>query len=249
MTAVAPNFADGARGLAIGLSRIAQRFGTTETFDIVADGAFDGAHEAVDDDAAGASDGDAASAPSDGRVGSVRRTIIGLRFDLHAGRDVADVRFAPLGLPDLSGKTRVALDGDHLTLDRHTLGLPYTKLLRLGFDFAVVPDVVPGAHDLAQALVELVDCNALGAAVSEWMGIGSPSFYATACRLGLSALASRIYDQIAAIDAAALPLDVGGEAWAVDANGDGPMDEIEMGTWTGSFAGIAVTSSFAGSRR
>jgi len=230
---VAPHFVDGARALSVGLARIAQRFGTTETFDLVADAAFDGAASAI---------------PSDGRVGSLRRTIIGFRFDLHAGRDVADVRFAPLGLADLSAKTRMTIDGNTLTFDRHSVALPYTKLLRLGFDFAVVPDVVPGAHDLAQALDELVDCTALGAAVSEWMELGSPTFYATACNLGLSALATRIYDRIDAIDPSSLPLAVGGTAWAVDETGDGPMDAITLGAWTGSFAGIAVTSSFQGSR-
>jgi hypothetical protein len=222
---VAPSFADGARGLSLGLARISQRFGTTETFDLDAD-----------------------SGAGDGRVGSLRRTIIGFRFDLHAGHDVADVRFAPNGMADIPAKTRMVLDGDDLTFDRHTVALQYTQLVRLGFDFAVVPDVVPGTHDLAQALTALVDCDQLGAAVSDWVGLGSPSFYATACRLGLSALATRIYDRIAAIDAASLPLDAGGTAWAIDTDEDGPMDAIARGTWTGNFAGIAIISSFEGSR-
>ncbi|HEY5928585.1 MAG TPA: hypothetical protein VIV11_43165 [Kofleriaceae bacterium] len=232
---VAPKFMDGARALSNGLTRIAQRFGTSETFAIEADAAFDA--------------DEIASLSSDGRVGSLRRAIVGFRFDLHAGRDVAEVGFAPLGMPDLTGDTRVVLDGETLVFDRHTIALPYTRLLRLGFDFAVIPDVVPGAHDLAKALAELVDCDQLGVVVSDWIGLGSPSFYATGCKLGLTALASRIYDRIAAIDAAALPLDAGGEAWAVDVNGDGPMDSITRGTWTGDFAGIAITSSFEGSRR
>jgi hypothetical protein len=213
---VAPRFADGARDLASGLSRIALRFGTAETF------AIDGA--------------------------SLRRTITGFRFDLHAGRDVAEVRFAPLGLPDLTAASQVAINRETLTIDRHAVALPYTQLLRLGFDLAVIPDVVPDAHDLAQALAELVDCDAFGTSVATWLDFGSPSVYATACRLGLSALATRIYDQIATIDAASLTLELAGTAWAIDDDGDGPMDVIEMGTWIGNFAGIAVTSSFEGSR-
>jgi hypothetical protein len=222
---VAPKLVDGARGLATGLSRIAHRFGTTEVFDI-----------------AGAAD-------FDGHASAVQRTIIGFRFDLHAGRDVADVRFAPLGMPDLAATTNVVVERDDVVFDRHTVAVPYTQLLRLGFDAAVVPDIVPGAHDLAQALDALVDCDRLGTEVSDWMGLGSPSFYATACGLGLSSLATRIYDRIAAIDAASLPLELSGQAWAIDDTGDGPMDAIARGTWTGSLAGIAVTSSFEGSRR
>jgi len=227
---VAPAFVDGARGLANGLSRIATRFGTTEMFDIASDGP--------------RVEGDDYVAESH----TLTRTITGVRFELHAGRDVADVRFAPLGLPDLTASSVVMIDGDRLTIVRHATALPYTRMLRLGFDFAVIPDVVPAAHDLAQALAALVDCDQLGAAVAEYMGVGSPSFYATACTLGLTALASRIYARIDAIDAASLPLEVAGEAIAVDVTGDGPMEAIAHGTWTGNFAGIAVASSFEGTR-
>ncbi|HEY5946418.1 MAG TPA: hypothetical protein VIV40_13035 [Kofleriaceae bacterium] len=241
LASVAPHFVDGSRALATGLARIAQHFGTSETFDIAADG------PRVEGD--------------DFIVESswLSRTIVGLRFDLHAGRDVADVRFAPLGLADIATKSVVMLDAtpargtssptDQLAINLYTFTLPYTRLLRLGLDFAVIPDVVPGAHDLAQALVELVDCSRLGTVVSEYVGLGSPTFYATACNLGLSAAAARIYDRIAAIDATSLSIDIAGQAHAVDANGDGPMDAIATGTWTGTSAGVAISGNFDGSRQ
>jgi hypothetical protein len=241
---VAPKFVDGTRALSVGLSRIAQRFGTTESFDIATDG------PRVEGD--------------DYVVESkwLQRTIIGVRFDLHAGRDIADVRFAPLGLPDITTKSLVTLDrgsrggagsgsgsasaADRLSIAKHTTALPYTRMLRLGFDFAVIPDVVPGAHDLSSALVELVDCSRLGAAVSECVGIGSPSFYATACSAGLNALATKLYARLDAIGANALALELEGEARAVDANGDGPMDAISSGVWSGRFAGVPASGSFEG---
>ncbi|HEX5058137.1 MAG TPA: hypothetical protein VFV99_02200 [Kofleriaceae bacterium] len=228
---VAPHFVDGARALSTGLARIATRFGTTETFDIASDGP--------------RVEGDDYVAESH----TLTRTITGVRFDLHGGRDVADVRFAPLGLPDITTGSVAMIDGDRLTIVLHATSLPYTRMLRLGIDFAVIPDVVPAAHDLAQALAVLVDCDQLGAAVAEYMGIGSTSFYATACTLGLTALASRIYARIDAIDAASLSLEVAGDAVAVDKTGDGPMDAFMHGTWTGSFASMAVTSSFEGTRQ
>lgn len=228
---VAPNFVDGARALSTGLARIATRFGTSETFDIASDGP--------------RVEGDDYVAESH----TVVRTITGVRFDLHAGRDVADVRFAPLGLPDITAHTVAMIDDDRLTIVRHATALPYTRMLRLGLDFAVIPDVVPAAHDLAQALASLVDCDQLGVEVADYVGLGSASFYATACTLGLTALASRIYERIDAIDAASVPLEVSGEAIAVDKTGDGPMDAIASGTWTGSFAGMSVTSSFEGTRQ
>jgi hypothetical protein len=239
---IAPKFVDGTRALSTGLSRIAQRFGTMEVFDIASDGPRVEGDDYV----------------AEGKW--LSRTIIGVRFDLHAGRDVADVRFAPNGLPDIATKSVVMLDGtalggaamhaaDALSIAKHTARLPYTRMLRLGFDFAVIPDVVPSAHDLSAALVELVDCSQLGAAVSECVGLGSPSFYATACSAGLSALATKLYARLDAIDPRALPLELAGEARAVDTNGDGPMDVISAGAWTGTFAGVPATGSFDGAAR
>src|SRR5262249_46791558 len=67
---VAPQFVDGARGLANGLSRIATRFGTSETFAIASDGPRVEADDYVVESH------------------TLVRTITGVRFDLHAGRDV-----------------------------------------------------------------------------------------------------------------------------------------------------------------
>lgn len=226
---VAPRFADGARALSTGLSRIAQRFGTSEMFHL------------ANEPSAAAID----RAPSL----TLRRTIVGARFERRAGRELADVRFAPLGLADIATASRARLDGEQLSIERHGAALPYTALLRLGLDEAVIPDVVPGAHDLAQALVALVDCNQLGTAVAEYLGLGSAGFYASACSVGLTALAARIYDRLDAIEPALLSLEVAGEATAVDADGDGPMDAIASGAWTGTFAGLAVTGGFEGSSR
>lgn len=232
LTQVAPHFAPGARALAAGLARVAQHFGTIETLDVTNDGELTG----------DASRGEAITSAS------LRRTLVGLRFDVD-GRDIADVRFAPLGLPEVATKAHATLAGDRFAIDRHALALPYTRLIRLGFDFAVIPSVVPGAHDLSAALEALVNCDALGVLASDWMGIGSPEFYASACRIGLTALAAKIYGELDAIDPASLALTLDGVADAVDADHDGPMDAIERGLWAGDFAGVAVTGSFDGERK
>jgi hypothetical protein len=244
LSQIAPRFVDGSHALGAGLTRIAQRFGTIETFEIAADGP--------------RVEGDDYVAESKW----LTRTITGARFEVNAGRDIAEVHFASLGLPDIMSKSLVTLDGSSLggavtdrpgtlSITKHTASLPYARMLRLGFDFAVIPDVVPGAHDLGVALAELVDCNRLGAAVAECVGLGSPTFYATACSAGLSAMAVKLYARLDAIeaDAAALPLELVGQARAVDTNSDGAMDAISAGTWSGNVATIPATGSFEGTRR
>jgi hypothetical protein len=236
---VAPQFAGGARGLSVGLSRIAHRFGTLE--ELVIDGSRDTVATHAEAQAGASRHG-------------VWRTVTGLRFDAasDAGLEAAtavDVRFAPLGMPDTAATTQVVHVGSSLMFDRHAIALPYRALLRLGFDFAVVPSVVPGTHDLARALVTLVDCEHLGSLVADWVGLGSPSLYEQGCTVGLTALAARIYARIDAIDAESVALELTGTAHASDADGDLRVDALATGTWTGAFAGALVDGRFAGERR
>jgi hypothetical protein len=241
---VAPRFSAGVRALSVGLSRIAHRFGTLDELAI---------------DASSDTAGTMAEATSGASRRAAWRTVTGLRFDLVQEPDASsgaeapstsvDVHFAPLGMPDTAAATQVVHVGRSLLIDRHAIALPYTALLRLGFDFAVVPSVVAGTHDLARALGVLVDCDQLGALVADWVGIGSPSFYAGGCTLGLTALAARVYARIDAIDATSVALELAGTVHAADANEDAQLDTLSAGTWTGAFAGSLVTGHFAGERR
>jgi len=164
--------------------------------------------------------------------GAALRTITGARFEL-GGVPVA-VRFGDAGLPDIATPLQVSLDATgQLALGDHTHALPYGALLQLGLDRAVVGSVVPGAHDLAAALTELVDCDQLGAAIADRVGLGSATPYRAACRTAMIAVASEVYAGIAAIDQVPLGLEVTGTAVAYDRDGDGTMDELHQGRWTG----------------
>jgi hypothetical protein len=171
--------------------------------------------------------------------GAAVRTITGVRFDF-GGRSVA-VELAEAGLPAIAIDLPVTLDaaGD-LTLGQHVHPLPYGALIQLGLDRAVVTSVVPGAHDLADALAALVDCDQLADAIADRVGLGSAAPYRVACRSAMIAIASDVYDGLAAIDDTGLGLEVTGSGIGFDRDGDGTMDELHQGRWTG-----AVTSGTA----
>jgi hypothetical protein len=166
-------------------------------------------------------------------VGNTTRTITGLGFDV--GGHTATVRLADAGLADVGATTYAKLgDGARLTLADHTHALPYGAWLRTGLDLAVVPSVIPTAHDLATALGSLVDCNALGAMVASQLGIDVPSLFTGACQAAMTVIASEVNAELAAIDQTAMSVELTGAATGIDDDGDGTMDRITAGTWTGA---------------
>jgi hypothetical protein len=180
--------------------------------------------------------------------GYATRTITGVAYS-----DV-QIDFSSEGMADAIASTTVTLDlTGALAIGASSLDLPYGRLLRLGFDRAVVPNVVFGADDLADALAQLVDCDSLGELFAAKVGVGSVSLYSTACQAGMIALATEFYDRLATIDTSPFQLAATGTAVGVDLDGDGVMDRIDDGVWTGtsSYDGTAaplVGATFTGTR-
>jgi hypothetical protein len=176
--------------------------------------------------------------------GHLRRTIEGIRFDTVA------ILFDEVGLAATTVDAVVTREGDRLTIAGHRAGIAYGPLLRLGLDRAVIPAVVPGATDLAQALTALVDCPRLGELIAEAIGLGAPALYAQACAVGLTTAATRIYDRLPAPDAPPVVLEVTGTARIVDRDGNGATDAIEDGVWMGTFDAARLgAATFHGTSR
>lgn len=165
-------------------------------------------------------------------AGNTTRTITGFVFD--AGGHTTKVRLADAGLADISVATHTAFaEGGRMILADHTHALPYGAWLRIGLDLAVIPGVVPGAHDLSTALASLLDCQQLGAVVAAQVGVGAPSLYAGACQAAMTVIASEVDADLASIDQTAMTIEMLGDANGIDDDGDGTMDRIAAGNWTG----------------
>jgi hypothetical protein len=98
----------------------------------------------------------------------------------------------------------------------------------------VAPSVEPTAGDLAGALGALLDCERLGSVIADRVGLGAPALYAGACRATMTAIASEVDAELAAIDATPLGIEVAGTAAGFDEDGNGTMDEMRAGIWTGA---------------
>lgn len=236
IAAYAPGLAPAVRALAAGASRIATRFATLEDVAIVA-------------------------APPVGYIAQARaqRTLRGVRVD------GTDLSFGAIGLPDPSASVEVTVElvggisrdpsasstlANQLAIARHVVPLPLAGWFRAAFDRVVVPAIVPGAGDLTGAFRVLVDCPRLGGLLAEAIGFGSPALYGEACAVGLAVAARTIYEQFPSTSARPLQLDVSGTARAADRDGDGVMDAIDGGVWTGRLGDVSVGASvFEGTAR
>jgi hypothetical protein len=175
------------------------------------------------------------------------RTLIGLRV---AG---TDVMLGAGGIGEPASTATFRFDRGALAFDEHRLDLPYSRLLRLAIDRGIVPSIDPGAYDLATLLRDLVDCPHIGAAIADALGIETPGVFSSACSIGMAAAASELYQHLDALDDTRIELIAHGAARGVDLDGDGRMDGITAGTWTGTLGpdGAAVNltgSTFEGAR-
>jgi hypothetical protein len=170
--------------------------------------------------------------------GTATHSIIGVRVTLDG--DVRELGFADHDLAPVEAPVTLTHSTGHVSLGRHTLALSLGKTLRLVLDGAIVPHVDPGAVDLLGVLTNAVDCAGFGDAMESSLGFGSKDAFAAACRDALSDVARTIYAELDDADAQPLELDLAGDARAVDTNGDGRVDAIEDGLWSGtvSYAGV-----------
>ena len=169
------------------------------------------------------------------------RTLIGLRVS------GTDVMLATGGIGEPASTATLHFDRGSLALDEHRLELPYSRLLRLAIDRGIVPSIEPGAYDLATLLRDLVDCPHIGQAIADALGISTPGMFSTACSIGMTAAAAELYQHLDALDDTRIELTAHGTARGVDLDGDGRMDGITAGTWTGTLGPDDATVNLTGS--
>lgn len=180
-------------------------------------------------------------------------TVTGVHFKID--NIESDYLFADYGAKNVVvPNVGVAIDTTgKFTVAQHAVPLTYGQVLHIGLDVAILPMIDPNATDLASFLQDEIDCNAVGEAVSDAIGIGSSSMYAGACTAGLKAAANLLYAQIDKIDSSPLTFQMSGAAKAGDTNNDGKADKISVGKWDGmiSYAGTPApmaTATFTGTR-
>jgi hypothetical protein len=164
----------------------------------------------------------------------------------------------PYPLADMGVTVPTAQVPFHYTATRFELGahefpLSYGTILMVALEQIIIPLINDSATDLESLLTDLVDCAAIGDAVSDYLGFGTPGLYEGACLLGIEAAAGYIESQILSLDGSAMVLGISGSARWIDSNADHRVDVLQGGTWEGdmSYAGTPAPlgeSTFRGER-
>jgi hypothetical protein len=168
--------------------------------------------------------------------------------------NVSRIPFADMGMTNLAASNVAYQQSDERSdIGGHQFPLSYGSMLMVALDEVIIPLVDPSASDLESFFNGLVNCQSVGADISDYIGFGSPSLYAGACQLGLGYAANYIEGRILSLNSSAMILNINGNARPQDTNGDRKIDVLQNGTWAGSmtYANQPVTlgaSTFRGDR-
>lgn len=148
---------------------------------------------------------------------------------------------------------RITEDESSVIIGDHAFPLSYGSMLIVALNEIIIPLVNPGSEDLYELLADLIDCSAVGQAMSDAIGFGSPGLYEGACVLGINAGAGFLIDQIESLDGEGMVLGINGDAKPMDTNTDSLVDVLLNGEWAGdvTYAGNPAPlsdSSFRGDR-
>lgn len=161
--------------------------------------------------------------------------------------------FADMGMANPTAQVPFSYTANRFTLGAHDFPLSYGSILMVALEQIIIPLINDSATDLESLLTNLVDCAAIGDAVSDYLGFGSSGLYEGGCLLGLEAAAGYVEDQILSLDSSAMVLGINGSARWIDSNNDHRVDVLQGGTWEGnmSYAGTPAPlgeSTFRGER-
>lgn len=168
--------------------------------------------------------------------------------------NVSRFPFADLGMTNLAApNVGYQQTDDRTDIANHQFPISYGSVLMVALNDVIIPLVDPSATDLETFFNNLIDCDGVGADISGYIGFGSPSLYAGACRLGIGYAANYVEGRILSLNNSAMILRISGNARPMDTNSDRKIDVLQNGTWTGSmtYANQPVTlgaSTFRGDR-
>lgn len=166
---------------------------------------------------------------------------------LEIGNTRADYALSQL---DLGEPTAEHVEGSgtsqDFTLAEHRFSMSYGRIVLFGLKQVIIPELVPGATDVAGVLTHFIHCDGVARWVLDHIGLGSESMWSSACTTAITAVGGVIEGEILVIDQTAAELHLAGTAKVKDLDGDHKVDRLTDGAWKGRFVVAGQTSTLDG---
>ncbi len=166
---------------------------------------------------------------------------------LEIGNTRADYALSQL---DLGEPTAEHIDGSGtnqaFTLAEHRFAMSYGRIVLFGLKQVIIPELVPGATDVAGVLAHFIHCDGVARWVLDHIGLGTESMWSSACSSAITAVGGVVEGEILVIDQTAAELHLAGVAKVADLDGDHKIDRFSDGAWKGRFVVAGQTSMLDG---
>ncbi len=187
---------------------------------------------------------------------SATHTMTGFNFRI----DGLDYGFtnADLGVDDVTIENIVvSMANGKVSIGAHNMPIQYGGFLAMALEEVIVPLIDPAADGLGSLLNNLIPCDSVGAALSDFLPLGSAGFYEGVCIQAVAVGADLAIDALIDIDdSKQVVLQISGEARVNDTTGDRNVDKLTQGKWDGAIEYVGESgalepnvNTFSGTRR
>jgi hypothetical protein len=148
----------------------------------------------------------------------------------------AEVTFKQLNLQNpIAKNVQLTLaNGTDLSIREHTFQLNYGAFLLVALDNLVIPRLEPGAKDLEDLLQAQIDCVKVGQTMNKTIGLGGAQLWVSACNIAVTAVATYMEYEIAAMDSNDTSLTIKGQSKIYDPQKSGTFSLLTKGLWSGT---------------
>ncbi len=126
------------------------------------------------------------------------------------------------------------VNGSDLDIRDHSFKLNYGAFLLVALDNLVIPRIEPGAKDLEDLLQAQIDCVKVGQTMNKTVGLGGQQLWVSACNIAVTAVATYMEYEIAAMDSNDTSLTIKGQAKIYDPQKSGTFSLLTKGLWSGT---------------
>jgi hypothetical protein len=173
-------------------------------------------------------------------------TVTGVNFTISGTK--YSYTLADLGISNVSAQN-IAVTADPMTGDMtiadHSLGLSYGKVVVYALDHLVIPMIDGFASNLTDLLKDEVPCASISVDIANYVGIGDPSLYESACDTALDFAGAYVEGKISDLGGTASAFKIHGTTKGVDTNHDNSVDKLQDGLWEGVLDFTVTQSTLA----